>query len=81
MVFLPEHTVEGALGFKAGLQPDIGDGAVGVEEQVHCIIQADFIEIAVEAAVKGPGKLPGQYIGTEIESLRHAGQGERLFEV
>ena len=31
--------------------------------------------------MKGPGKLPGQHIGTEIESLRHAGQGEGLFEV
>ena len=28
MVFLPEYAVEGALGFKAGLQPDIGDGAI-----------------------------------------------------
>lgn len=76
-----KYSVEGSLTWKSGVFIDLCNALVCMEQVIAGVIQAHFVEIGVEIAVKCAGKHAGQYIRTVSKISCHLLQGEILCEI
>src|SRR6478672_5222000 len=75
-----ERTAEGAQAVESDLEADLGHGAVGLAQQLHCALHAAALQVAMRALAERRPELTAEVGRRDVCDARQARDVERLGE-